>query len=182
MPNRVVLVESNPAWPVAYAEVEALLRLALGPVAVRIEHVGSTAVPGLAAKPVIDVQVSVVSFDPLDPYRVPLERIGFVYRADDEPEHRFFGLTDSDGIRRVNLHVCESGSDWERRHVAFRDALRADSDLRARYEAEKRRVAALHPDDSLAYAEAKTPWIRAEERRLRIVDAGAGTSGGGGPS
>ncbi|HXJ63333.1 MAG TPA: GrpB family protein, partial [Actinomycetota bacterium] len=75
-------------------------------------------------------------------------------------------LTDDEGIRRVNLHVCEAGSDWERRHMAFRDALRADPDLRARYEAEKRRVAALHPDDTLAYADAKTPWIREEERRL----------------
>ena len=128
---------------------------------------GSTAVPGLAAKPVIDVQVSVASFDPLDAYRIPLERIGFVYHADDEPGHRFFGLTDAEDVRRVNLHVCEAGGEWERRHVAFRDALRADPDLRTRYETEKRRVAALHPDDTLAYAEAKTPWIRDEERRLR---------------
>jgi GrpB-like predicted nucleotidyltransferase (UPF0157 family) len=168
MPEPVVIVESNPAWSVAFAEVEALVRLALGPVAARIEHVGSTAVPGLAAKPVIDVQVSVASFEPDDAYRIPLERIGFVHRADDEPGHRFFGLTDADGVRRANLHVCESGGEWERRHVAFRDALRDDDDLRARYEAEKRRIAALHPDDTLAYADAKTPWIRAEERRLGI--------------
>jgi GrpB-like predicted nucleotidyltransferase (UPF0157 family) len=175
MPEPVVIVDYQPAWPVAYAEVEALLRLALGPVAVRMEHVGSTAVPGLAAKPVIDVQVSVASFEPLDDFRAPLERIGFVYRADDEPEHRFFGLTDAEGVRRVNLHVCESGGEWERRHVTFRDALRNDPDLRARYEAEKRRVAALHPDDTLAYAEAKTPWIRAEERRLgSVAEPGAG--------
>jgi GrpB-like predicted nucleotidyltransferase (UPF0157 family) len=172
-PRPVRLVAYDPAWPLRFEELAAAIRAALGLVAVRVEHVGSTAVPGLAAKPVIDVQVSVASFEPLDAYRGPLERIGFVSREDDEPEHRFFGLADDDGVRRVNLHVCESGSDWERRHVAFRDALRADPDLRSRYEAEKRRVAALHPDDSLAYADAKTPWIRAEERRLDSTDGGS---------
>jgi GrpB-like predicted nucleotidyltransferase (UPF0157 family) len=163
----VRIVDYQPAWQAAYSEVEALVRAALGPVAVRVEHVGSTAVPGLAAKPVIDVQLSVESFEPAEAYRAPLEAVGFEHRPDDEPEHRFFGLTNADGERVVNLHVCEAGSEWERRHVAFRDALRADPDLRSRYEAEKRRVVALHPDDTLAYADAKTPWIRREERRLQ---------------
>jgi len=166
VPHQVRIVESNPAWPVAFSEIAALVRGALGPVAVRVEHVGSTAVPGLAAKPVIDVQLSVASFDPHDAYAAPLAALGYEYRTDDEPGHRFFALTSDSGERLVNLHVCRAGSEWERRHLAFRDALRADPDLRDRYEAEKRRVAALHPGDSLAYADAKTPWIRAEERRL----------------
>ena len=133
---------------------------------VRIEHVGSTAVPGLAAKPVFDVQLSVASLEPLELYAEPLAALGYEYRSDEEPQHRFFALTAHSGERLVNLHVCRAGSEWERRHLAFRDALRADPDLRARYEAEKRRVAAIHADDSLAYADAKTPWIRAEERGL----------------
>jgi GrpB-like predicted nucleotidyltransferase (UPF0157 family) len=170
MPRPVRLVEYDPAWPSRYEDLAAAIREALGPVAVRVEHVGSTAVPGLAAKPVIDVQVSVASFEPLDEYRAPLESLGYEYRPDEEPGHRFFGLTDADDMRVAHVHVCERGSEWERRHLAFRDALRADDDLRRRYEVEKRRVAALHPDDTLEYAEAKTPWIRAEERRLAFAD------------
>ncbi len=166
MPTPVRIVPYDPAWPSRFEAEAARIRGALGPIAIRVEHVGSTAVPGLAAKPMIDVQVSVRSFEPIDAYRVPLEGLGYAYRPDDEPDHRFFGLDDGNGERIVNLHTCEAGGDWERRHLTFRDALRADRDLRSRYEAEKRRVAALHPDDTLAYADAKTPWIRAEERRL----------------
>jgi len=163
---RVRIVDYDPDWPARFEALAAAIAEALGAVALRIEHVGSTAVPGLAAKPVIDVQVSVASFEPLDAYRVPLESLGYVHRSDDEPAHRFFALTEANGDRIAHVHVCESGGEWERQHVAFRDALRNDPDLRRRYEAEKRRVAALHPDDSMAYADAKTPWIRAEERRL----------------
>ena len=169
VPHPVRIVDYDPAWPAAFSEIEALLRAALGPAAVRIEHVGSTAVPGLAAKPVIDVQLSVASFEPFDAYGEPLRSIGFEYRSDDEPMHRFFALSKGDGERVVNLHVCEAGGEWEARHLAFRDALRVDPDLRARYEAEKRRVAGDHPGSSLDYAEAKTPWIRTEERRLGII-------------
>jgi GrpB-like predicted nucleotidyltransferase (UPF0157 family) len=169
IPHTVRLVDYDPAWPSRFEAMAAELREALGDVAVRIEHVGSTAVPGLAAKPVIDVQLSVASFDPFEAYGEPLRALGYDYRSDDDPEHRFFAFSDADGERIANLHVCEAGGDWERRHVAFREALRSDPDLRARYEAEKRRVAAEHPGNSLDYAEAKTPWIRSEERRLGIV-------------
>jgi GrpB-like predicted nucleotidyltransferase (UPF0157 family) len=148
------------------AEAERL-RNGLGETAVRIEHVGSTAVPGLAAKPVIDIQVSVGSLEPFEAYADPLAGLGYESREDDEPAHRFFCLAPA-GVRTHHVHVCESGGEWERRHLAFRDALRSDPDLRSRYEAEKRRIAALHAADSLAYADAKSPWIRAEQGRLGI--------------
>ncbi len=172
MPHPVRIADYDPGWPALYATEAACLREALGSAAVRIEHVGSTAVPGLPAKPTIDIQVSVVSFEPFDAYGEPLRRLGYEHRPNDEPRHRFFALWGPDSERVAHVHVCEAGGEWERRHLAFRDALRSDPDLRARYEAEKRRVAALHPDDSLAYADAKTPWIRAEERRLGIIEPG----------
>jgi GrpB-like predicted nucleotidyltransferase (UPF0157 family) len=170
VPHPVRIADYDPAWPARFEAEAARVRDALGPVARRIEHVGSTAVPGMAAKPTIDIQVSVASFEPFEAYGEPLRRLGYEHRPNDEPRHRFFALWGPGGERVVNLHVCEAGGDWERRHLAFREALRGDPDLRARYEAEKRRVAALHPEDSLAYADAKTPWIRAEERRLRIIE------------
>jgi GrpB-like predicted nucleotidyltransferase (UPF0157 family) len=169
MPHPVRIVEYDPAWPARYEREAARIRQALGGVALRVEHVGSTAVLGLAAKPIIDIQLSVTSFEPFGAYGDPLRRLGYKHRPNEEPRHRFFALWGPNRERVVNVHVCEAGSEWERRHLAFREALRADPDLRARYAAEKRRVATLHPDDSMAYADAKTPWIRVEERRLGIV-------------
>ncbi|HEY7280730.1 MAG TPA: GrpB family protein [Actinomycetota bacterium] len=166
---RVELVEYDPAWPRVFDAEAQRIREALGDVLLRVDHVGSTAVPGLAAKPVIDIQVSVRSFVPFEAYADPLLALGYVHGTDPaEPEHRFFGLGDG-SARRFHIHVCESATAWERRHLGFRDGLRNDPDLRTRYEAEKRRIAAVYPDDSLAYAEAKTPWIRAEERRLGLI-------------
>jgi GrpB-like predicted nucleotidyltransferase (UPF0157 family) len=166
---RVRLVDWDPGWPARYEREATRIREALGQTAVRVEHVGSTAVPGLAAKPVIDIQISVPSFEPFEAYATRLAALGYEGRPDaSEPGHRFFLLVRGEE-RVAHVHVCEAGGEWERRHLAFRDALRADPDLRTRYEAEKRRLAALYPEDSLAYAEAKTPWIRAEERRLGII-------------
>ena len=87
----VVIVPNDPSWPALFREQATQLREALGAVALRIDHIGSTAVPGLAAKPVIDIQISVASFAPLDAIRVPLERAGYVFHADNpERTKRFF--------------------------------------------------------------------------------------------
>src|SRR5262245_11402536 len=78
-------------WPAIFRALGSSLRQALGDVAIRIDHIGSTAVPGLAAKPIIDVQISVASFEPLDAYRLPLAQLGFVFRADNaERTKRYF--------------------------------------------------------------------------------------------
>ena len=76
MSQAVVVVPYDAEWPTAVPDVGRRLRRELGHIALRVDHIGSTSVPGLAAKPVIDVQVSVASFEPLDAYRLPLERAG----------------------------------------------------------------------------------------------------------
>src|SRR5919199_5049921 len=87
----VRIVPYDPAWPHLFARLGGDLRAALGSVAVRIDHIGSTAVPGLVAKPVIDMQISVAAFEPLTAYRLPLERLGYVFRADNtERTKRYF--------------------------------------------------------------------------------------------
>jgi GrpB-like predicted nucleotidyltransferase (UPF0157 family) len=87
----VEIVPYDSAWPDRFARLGRELRRALGDVALRIDHIGSTAVPVLAAKPVIDVQISVASFQPLDTFRAPLEGLGYVYRADNtERTKRYF--------------------------------------------------------------------------------------------
>jgi GrpB-like predicted nucleotidyltransferase (UPF0157 family) len=169
VPQRPVLVDYNPAWPAEYEAEAAVIRDALGEVAIRIEHVGSTAVPGLAAKPVIDIQVSVPSMDP-DLYEEVLVGAGYYSVPDPENlEHHFFGKPWEQAPRSFNLHVCPAGSEWERRHIGFRDYLRVHPDEAKRYEEHKREMARIH-SDTLDYADAKTEFIRAMERKAGLID------------
>jgi GrpB-like predicted nucleotidyltransferase (UPF0157 family) len=148
----IAVVPYDAAWPGMFAAERDRLTASLGEVAVRIDHVGSTAVPGLAAKPWIDIQVEVRRMLPRDAYRDPLLALGYVHHPDDD-DHEFFDR------RPYHVHVCAAGGDWARRHLAFRDLLRRDPAARAAYQSEKLRLAAEH-DDVLAYTEAKTPIIR----------------------
>jgi GrpB-like predicted nucleotidyltransferase (UPF0157 family) len=159
------IVEPDPAWAgAARAELERLAA-ALGPVAVRLEHVGSTAVPGLAAKPILDLQLSVASLDPLSAYAEPLARLGYLYVPDPEmPDYRFFGRP-PERPRTHHLHVCRAGGDQERRHLAVRDFLRAHPSEAASYAALKRAVAERHPQDRLAYMAGKDRYVSGLEAR-----------------
>jgi putative glutamine amidotransferase len=159
------VAEYDPAWPHLFEEEAARLREALGAIAVRIEHVGSTAVPGLAAKPVIDIQVSVDRMVPRGRFVVPLETLGYEFVADPtDPEHEYF-KKDLGGVRTHQIHVCPVGGEWERRHLAFRDHLRTHPEDSARYAELKRLLADRHPNDVMAYVDAKTPFIRELESR-----------------
>jgi GrpB-like predicted nucleotidyltransferase (UPF0157 family) len=82
--ERVVIVPYDPAWPDRFRALAIPLRDALGSTALRIDHIGSTSVPGLAAKPIVDIQISVAAFEPFDAIRMPLEGLGYVYRADND--------------------------------------------------------------------------------------------------
>jgi putative glutamine amidotransferase len=153
------IVERDPRWPAMFEEEAGRIRAALGEIAVRIEHVGSTAVPGLAAKPIIDIQVSVEQMAPREPFVTALEALGYTFVADPtDAEHEYF-KKEVDGVRTHQIHVCLVGSDWERRHLAFRDHLRAHPDDAARYAELKRRLAAEHPNDILGYIDAKEPFV-----------------------
>ncbi|MFB6725812.1 GrpB family protein [Kribbella sp. NPDC056345] len=146
------------AWPRQFTELGQRLREALGDVAQRIDHIGSTAVPGLAAKPVIDVQISVEALEPVDPFRDPLEGLGFVYRADNaERTKRYF--REPPGARRTHIHVRKSGSFSQQIPLLFRDYLRAHSDAAEQYAALKRELAGRFADNRAAYTDAKEPWI-----------------------
>jgi GrpB-like predicted nucleotidyltransferase (UPF0157 family) len=145
-------------WPTRYERLAKGISGALGPAALRVEHIGSTAVPGLAAKDIIDIQVSVASFLPKAAYRKPLESLGYTYRPDDDPAHRFFKRDGPADRRLVNIHVCELGSAWEERHLVFREYLRSNPEAAAEYERLKVRLSAEH-DDVLSYTEAKTAFI-----------------------
>ena len=158
------LVDADPAWPAAFEEVAAEVRGALGDLAVAVEHVGSTSVPGLAAKPVIDVQVSVPSIVPRGRVVDPLVAVGYRYEIDPiETEHEFLSRGYDPAGPLVHLHVCPVGSAWERRHLAFRDWLRSHPEDARRYEELKRRLAREHPRDIWTYVDGKTAFIRSIE-------------------
>lgn len=154
----VELREHSPAWAPFAERWIADIRRALQPLEVRVEHVGSTAVPGLVAKPVVDLMVCVPDVDDEDAFRPGLESLGLVLRA-REPGHRFF-RPPAGHPRTVHVHVCEPGSEWERDWVVFRDRLRAHPELASEYAQLKRRLAAELGDDRTGYTEAKAAFIR----------------------
>jgi GrpB-like predicted nucleotidyltransferase (UPF0157 family) len=108
--DRYTLAPSDPSWPELFAGCRDVLRAALGPLAVRIDHVGSTAVPGLVARPVVDIQVSVADVDAEEDYREALLGAGFEL-VDREPDRRVFARTAPPYDAEV--YVCRSGGAWE---------------------------------------------------------------------
>ncbi|MDV5149646.1 GrpB family protein [Streptomyces sp. SBC-4] len=162
--DQVRIVEYDPAWPGMFGEIGAVLRRALGDVAVRIDHIGSTSVPGLAAKPVIDVQVSVASFEPLDAFRAPLVECGLVYRADNEERTKRY-FREAPGRPRTHVHVRRLGSFSEQFPLLFRDYLRCHRTAADEYAAVKRRYAVEFRDDRSGYAGAKEAFVWTVVRR-----------------
>ncbi len=156
------------AWERHFAEEAATLQGAFGALALRIEHVGSTAVPGLIAKPIIDIQISVASLASLGPFAVILRKLGYVHLADPDPEferrYPYFHKP-AEWPHTHHIHLCEEGGALERKHIAFRDRLRASAEVRERYAALKRELARVHQgmthDERQRYADGKTDFVRA---------------------
>jgi len=167
LPEPVVIVEYDPRWPKMYDAEAALIRRAMGDRLVAIEHVGSTAVPGLAAKPIIDIMAGVRALADAEACIGSLEVEGYDYVPQHEgamPERRYFDRTGASG-RTVHLHVVETTSDFWNRHILFRDHLRAHPETAEEYAALKRRLAGIHAAQRDAYTEGKTPFIRSIEER-----------------
>src|SRR3954466_14295374 len=164
----IAIVPYDAAWPREFERERDRLEAGLGGLALRIEHNGSTAVPGLGAKPVIDIQIWVARLQPLSAYAAPLARLGYVHAASaDDDRCPFFHLP-ADWPHTHHVHVVEAGGEEERQTLAFRDYLRAHPDAAREYETLKRGLAAAHgganAESREAYAMAKSAFI---ERILR---------------
>lgn len=157
----VHLVAYDPLW----AEVAAVhkSRLEQTGLFLSTHHIGSTSVPGLVAKPVVDLIGLVEDVDAFDTQSDALKHMGYkAYGEFGVPGRRFFTLDDSQtGARVINLHCYIRGAESAELQMAFRDYLRAHPDMAAAYAEEKRKAMALHPDNSTLYAEKKGPFIRA---------------------
>ncbi len=155
----IELIAYDPRWVDAFQRMRKHLADALGDVAVRIEHVGSTAIPGIPAKPIVDIQVSVDDIDDDESFRDAIESQGFELRF-IEPGHRYF--RPPAGIPRdYQVHVCQVGSDWERVHLLFRDYLRTHPEVANEYGRMKLRLAKQHGQERIAYNDDKGPFIDA---------------------
>ena len=135
----VEIHDASERWAALGRRWEQRLSAALAPLPVQVDHVGSTSVPGLAAKPVIDMQIQVPSLADEDAYFPALQDLGLVLRARGV-DFRFL-RPPAGQVRDVHVHVCETGSRWASDHLAFRDALRADPSTARAYEQMKRRLA-----------------------------------------
>ncbi|HLJ47258.1 MAG TPA: GrpB family protein [Bryobacteraceae bacterium] len=174
MPNpldtmRVSLSPHDPRWlDLARRESRRLAEVA-GDNLITVHHIGSTAIPGISTKPVIDLLPVVHSLEALDERADGFRQLGYNWRGEfGLPGRRFCTLNDPATDRRLfNVHIWSADSDQILRHVAFRDYLLAHPEEAREYEAEKMRAAALHPDDVLAYNDAKDPWIKACEIRAQ---------------
>lgn len=164
MPDPIVIVEYEPSWPREFERLRDRASRAVGGFAVAIEHVGSTAVPGLAAKPVIDLVV-VVEPEHVQAAIDRLVAIGYVHLGNLGVEGREAFAVPS-GERRDHHHLYVSATDSEelRAQLAFRDHLRNDRALAAEYEALKRALAIRFRDDRMGYTEAKTDFVLAASR------------------
>jgi GrpB-like predicted nucleotidyltransferase (UPF0157 family) len=153
--KRAVVIEPyRPTWPATFEEHRRRIEGALGSVASRVDHIGSTAVPGLAAKPIIDIQVSVPDVEHEPSYLKPLVAAGYRLRV-RERGHRMFRTPELD----VHIHLCDAGSDWERRHLLLRDWLQESADDREAYAALKTELQKQCWETVNHYADAKTALI-----------------------
>lgn len=154
------VVPYDASWPARFGEERAALLRVLSPwLAGPIEHIGSTAVPGLVAKPVIDIMAAVASLDASRPALAALETLQYVYfpyRA----EIMHWLCKPSDEVRTHHLHLVPFGSALWHERLLFRDRLRSDAVVAADYAALKLRLAARYEFDREAYTDAKEPFIR----------------------
>lgn len=161
----VIIEPYNPDWPMRFESERRRLAPILGPWLIGpIEHVGSTAVPGLQAKPIIDIMAGVHDLASSMPAIEALEPLHYCYFA-YKPDVMHWFCKPNDLERTHHLHLVPFGSQLWRDRLAFRDRLRSDAPLRARYEALKIALASLHRHDREAYTAAKTEFIQSVLRQ-----------------
>ena len=167
-PIPVILAVYNPEWPRIAASHAERLQL-LGPTLVDVHHIGPTSVPGLIARPIIDLMPVVTNLTSLDEQRQCIEALGYRWHGEFGISGRRYCTRDDEAnVRAVQLHFFKADSAQVERHIAFKDYLRAYPEEANAYAIEKHRAQNLHPTNSHAYADEKDKWIRAEETKALI--------------
>ena len=160
--SELFLSEYQDTWPQQLLQVAEQLRASVPVPGAVLEHIGSTSVPGLCAKPVLDILLGINSLGEVEAWIHSLGSAGFMYRPEYEvaiPDRRYFVRPEAQ-TARVHLHAVVLGGLLWRQHLHFRDALRQEPLLREQYATLKRGLAIAHAADKAAYTEAKAPFIR----------------------
>jgi GrpB-like predicted nucleotidyltransferase (UPF0157 family) len=164
--RQVIVVPHDPNWQVAFEAESQQVGVALGETVTAIHHIGSTAIPGIDAKPILDLLVEVEDLSPVDERNSAMAALG--YEAMGEygiPDRRFFLKNSPNGTRTHHVHTFETGSAQVQRHLAFRDYLISHPEVAQQYSALKRRLAAEYPADISAYMDGKHGFIQAIDRQ-----------------
>lgn len=164
-PYEVRLLPHDPQWAEQASQEETRILAAVWPAIMEMHHVGSTAIPGIAAKPIIDLVGVTPALQTLEAARPRIEALGYAWHGEYGLEgRRFCTLSDpGSGLRKFHLHCYADGDHSIRRHLAFRDHLRARPAIAEAYQQMKRDCAAKHPNDSNAYTQCKDHWIKQVE-------------------
>jgi GrpB-like predicted nucleotidyltransferase (UPF0157 family) len=156
----VVIQDYDPAWPEVAARLGHAIDSACGDAVLRVEHIGSTSVPGLAAKPIIDLMPVLARFDDGRACVDPMTALGYDYRGEyGIPGRHYFTGHDAQSNLAVHVHMLVQRSQEYRKHLLFRDYLRTHPATARAYEDMKREMAARYGDDRDAYTESKTDFV-----------------------
>lgn len=159
--TRAEVAEYDPGWPEVYKKEAAIIKGLLGDLAVDIQHVGSTSVPGLPAKPVIDIGVAVRIMDDIPEIIEILKKNGYVFEGDWEDEGGIFVVKESaPGVRTLHVHIVGKNDIQWNNYIIFRDALRNEDEIRDQYLALKKELAEKYSDDRVKYTSSKHDFIR----------------------
>ena len=165
----IVIVEYDPQWPILFQKEKEAILEALGDLVLGIEHMGSTAVPGLPAKPLIDICIGLREIDDAMQCIEPLKKLGYEYVPEYEkvlPDRRYF-RKGPPGKRTHHLHMWKMNTYGWKRHVLFRNLLRADPDMAQEYLALKHELAEKYGNNRPAYSDAKSEFIEAVMAKAR---------------
>ncbi len=158
--TKVIVLPYDAAWKSAFEEIKQKIEAAIGDLIVGIEHVGSTSVEGMSAKPCIDIDVIIKDYGVFDAVVRKLETIGYIHEGDLGIKNReAFKYSEKPHLMRHHLYVCPEYSEELHRHIAFRDFLRSNPEAARKYSQIKETAAQLFPDDIDKYIEYKSPCI-----------------------
>ena len=159
-PKPVIVTAYDPLWPADFAAIAEEIRACLGNLALAIHHVGSTSVPGLAAKPIIDLDVVIAVYTVFPVVVEKLAGLGFMHEGNlGIPCREAFCYREKPHLRKHHMYVCPADSPELKRHLAFRDYLRSHPDAAENYSRVKQEAAALYPQDIDGYIRHKSPMI-----------------------
>ncbi len=165
----VVVLPYDEYWAQAFELIKSEIQEALGSLALRIEHVGSTSVRGLSAKPIIDIDVVIKDYSVFDAVVAALKEIGYHHEGDlGIAAREVFKYDGKEHLQKHHLYVCPQDSAEFRRHVAFRNYLRSDPAAVREYSRIKEEGAALYPDDMEKYIQHKSPFIERIYREIGV--------------